>query len=107
MSIRVINTGCLIPRKSDERKLKPTVGLLQDDGSIKVHHLDVSEDLWIEVEEELDAAARSQPGMERFLRELGSLENDRLDFRAAVVRYIDDNKVSDGVKKLLLQVLGE
>lgn len=103
----VMNCGCLIPRKSDERKLKPQVGLLKSDGTIERHLLDASQDRWLELEEELDTAARSQTEMERFLKELGSLENDRLDFREAVVRWVDDNKVSDGVKQAVLRALGE
>ena len=99
----VWNCGCLIPRKSDERGLKPSVGLLYEDGTIGCHLLDVSNDKWIDVTPEQEIC--ELPGVEKFIGELEGLSTDSLDFRDAVRRYITDNKVSPGVKEILLEGL--
>lgn len=100
----VLNCGCLIRRKSDERKYKPAVGLLYDDGHIEQHFLDTSEDKWLEPEEIIERV--EAPGMTEFLEELNQLESDSLDFREAVMRYIKDNPVGDGARRVLLETIG-
>ena len=100
----VLNCGCLVRRKSDERKYKPAVGLLHNDGLIEQHFLDASEDKWLEPEEIIERV--EAPGMTEFLEELNQLESDSLDFCEVIRRYIKDNHVSDGVKRVLLETIG-
>jgi hypothetical protein len=99
----VWNCGCLIPRKSDERELRPGVGLLWSNGDVDIHRLDTSEDKWIDVLPEQEA--RELPGVEKFIEGLEGLSTDSLDFRDVVRRYISDNKVRSGVKEILLEGL--
>jgi hypothetical protein len=103
----VINCGCLIRRKSDEKKLKPQVGLLLEDGVVEVHHLDCSEDLWID-QPEVQEEPANLIGLDQFLKELASLDEDNfLDFRQNLRQFLDstDNKVSDGAKLVITDVL--
>ncbi len=68
------------------------------------HRLNVSEDRWVEVDRVADAEATS-PGLDEFLEELEGLDRDSLDFREAVRRYLADNDVGDGTKRILLEEL--
>jgi len=99
----VYNCGCLIRRKSDERNLCPAVGLLMEDGTVKRYFLDVSGERWLE--EEGKSVPERNPGMDRFLAELESLEADRTDFREAVLQAADVAGVSEGVRAVLLESL--
>ncbi len=102
----IYSCGCLIRRKSDERGLRPAVGLLMDDGTVWRHFLDVSEDRWVDVDPTVEGPPASDPAMDELIEELGGLQSDSLDFREAVERYCRDNRVRDGVRRELLDGMG-
>ena len=102
----VINCGSLIRRSIDEKDYKPFVGLIYDDGHIEQHFLDVSEDKWMEVEE-LPESKLDDKGLSDFVNELKGLDRTSLDFRDAVLRYMESNEVEETTKEILLEVLGE
>ena len=99
----VVNPGCLIPRKSDERSILPGVYLLHDDLSVVRQELDVSQDKWSEACLDESSMEVELDGMRDFLDELGSLDADSLDFEAAVRRYCSENKVSKRTEQLVLR----
>lgn len=101
----VLNCGCLIRRKQAERRYKPCVGLLMDDGSIYRQYLDCSADKWLTVVEEKEE--QNHPELEKFLERLGTVATDLVDFRGAILRLMDDNRVSGGARQILLEALGE
>lgn len=101
----VVNPGCLIPRKSDERGIGSSVYLLKEDKSIERVRLDTSEDKWIETDDVKTAEAELS-GMQDFLDEIRSLDSDSLDFEAAVRKYCTDNKVSKQTERLVLESMG-
>lgn len=101
----VVNCGCLIPRKIDERKIEPAAWLLYDDGTVEPHYLDTSEDLWMETADTI--ISEQLEGFATFLDELGATESDRLDYRDALERYIEHNKVSGGTKRELINAMGD
>jgi predicted phosphodiesterase len=100
----IYNCGCLVPRKMDERITKPSVGLLHEDGTVTREYLDISKDLWIDVE---DAINPEVVGMRDFIDGLKNLESDSFDFREEVERYISDNKVERRVADLVLESMGK
>jgi len=101
----VWNCGCLIRRKKDERKYKPTVGLLYSDGHIEPHFLDTSEDKWLD--EEVSEIGQDFEGLGEFLSELGELDADSLDFKEAVKRYLREHEVRELTRKILIEGMGE
>ena len=106
---KVINNGCLIPRRADELNYEPFVGLicLDEDGYVCVstEKLDISQDLW-SLDESMSADAELiKEDMGRFLKELKSLNSDEYNFKDAVTHFLATNKVSEGVKGILLDVL--
>jgi len=101
----VVNPGCLIPRKSDERGIGSSVYLLKEDKSIERVRLDTSEDKWIETDDVKTTEAELS-GMQDFLDEIRSLDSDSLDFEAAVRKYCTDNKVSKQTERLVLESMG-
>jgi len=104
---KVYNCGGLIRRKSDERRYKPAIGMLYDDGSLERHYLDTSEDLWTG-EFDLDTSDPGRDGgLTDFLEELSGLDSNSLDFRESVLRYLCDNKVGGRTREILLNALGE
>lgn len=100
----VCNCGTLIRRKQDERKHKPSVGLLHQDGSITRHFLDCSQDKFSDA---LPHKRRVELEAEELLEELAKLGDSGLDFREAVMRRLDEVKVSRGVREAVLRALGE
>ncbi len=101
----VYNCGCLIRRKRDEREYKPAVGLLHDDGTVERHFLDVSEDKWLEDDEELPLGEMNEQGLSEFIDGLGGLDTERVGFNDMVRRYVSGGEVSDGVGRVMLEAL--
>ena len=100
-SCRIMNCGCLIRAKSNERDYKSAVGLIYDDGSIIRKQLDTSEDNWIDPEpKKVDLEVAE---LKDFLQELHTLGVSKLDFRTAVERYLEKNKVRESVRKILIE----
>lgn len=103
--IDVLNCGCLIQRRSDERKLTPSVGLLYDDGHIERHFLDTSEDVWLD-EDEVAASTKEEAGpeLEQFIEEMSKLGlTDSLDFESNVRAFYEnpDNRVAPSTREIL------
>lgn len=102
--LSILNCGALIRRKSDEMDYHPAVGLLHNDGHITQHFLDTSKDRWAdEAYKEQEDIKEASVGLRQFIRELGGLAVDSLDFRDAVRRYVVEQGVLEGVKKILLE----
>jgi len=98
------NCGCLIRRKSSERELRPSVGVLMDDGSVERRYLDCSMDRWVEGED-LPSVVEGELGLKEFIEELGDLGEESLDFRAALTRYLEVEKPAAEVRRVLLKLL--
>jgi DNA repair exonuclease SbcCD nuclease subunit len=96
------NCGTLMRRKLDERDYKPCVLILKDDGlSVRPHFLDISQDKWID--DGLPEDVRDI--YSEYLKDLGSLGSDSLDFREVVKQRLDERNASDGVRKMVLESL--
>jgi len=103
----IFNCGCLIPRSADERDHEPSVGLLYDDKHIERHYLDISQDKWLDLPEQEMWRAQENEKLTKFLDDLKTLGSTALDFHRAVLRFMDENEVDDGVRKALLEAIGE
>jgi hypothetical protein len=95
----VVNPGCLIPRKQDERKYHPSVYLLRDDKTVQAFELGTLEDKWVEAD--VKESERDLDGMDDFLKELANLDADSLDFESAVKRYCESHKVSKCTQQMI------
>lgn len=100
---QIWNNGGLMRRKSDEADYKPCVGLLQADGSVIRHYLDINEDVFEKVRKEEEFV--KVEGIKEFMEELGTLQAHGLDFKAAIRRYVTDHTTSEAAKALLKDVL--
>lgn len=98
----VVNPGCLIPRRRDERTQGSNVYLLKKDRSVERVQLDNSEDWWLAEEEEQRTDSVDLSG---FIEELRSLESDGLDFESAVHRYCEQHRVDSKVRDLIRQAM--
>jgi hypothetical protein len=102
----VINCGGLMPRKSDERKYRPTIGLLMGEGNIHARYLDVSEDRWSDAATTIEAAEwAGAPALAEYLQELQSLGEGGLDFVEALRRPEVLESVSPDAQAVLYEVL--
>jgi len=101
--LNVVNCGCLIRRKFDEKRYSPSVVELRDDGTVCRRLLDVSEDKWME-----DATVESnfcREELDGAIEALGGLSSSSLDYRDAVNRVLESGVVSDRAKEILLEEL--
>ena len=101
---RIYNCGCFMHRRLDEKKLRPAIGLLLADGSIKTHHLDISKDKHLTNEDE-KTINKLELDMSNFLDQLDSLGDTELDFVEAVRQYMLANKVKGATKKFILDAM--
>ena len=102
-STRIVNPGCLIRRRQDERRQPPSIYMVHRDASVKRVELDVSEDLWSDAEEE---SAGSELDASLFADELKELCADSLDFESAVRLYMQTNEVSERTRDVVLRSIG-
>lgn len=100
----VINCGTLMRRKSDEMKYHPMVGILYDDLTIKPYRLDTSRDVFLEERKSKDLEAEEHD-VSGLLEYLGQIDNDSLDYRDAVVRYMEEKDVAQEVRSLVLSAM--
>lgn len=99
----VWNNGSLMRRNADQVNHKPCVGMVLENGEVRPHYLDCSQDVisttHIGNEQSNDYSTAFAP----FLDELRDLEGTTLDFPEAVRRVV--GKCSPSVRKLLLEAL--
>ena len=100
----ILNVGCLIRRKADEKDYQPTVGLLHSDGTISRHKLDVSQDKWLETEQLGEFAKTTE--WNDFLSELRELQDVGINFQHAVEKVMKSSQVSQEVRDVILRAMG-
>jgi hypothetical protein len=105
----LINPGCLIQRKVDEKSTEATVGFLYRDEEgvcqLKPYRLDTSETKWVpQVEMARDDESISED-LNVFLAKLKTLESKPFDFVETVNRYMETHSVSATVKEILIDAL--
>lgn len=98
------NSGTFIRRKADEKKYRPSVGLLYEDGTIKVHYLDISKDQFAT---NYNESKEDQRDFSSLVKELSELGDAGIDFPAAVRRALQREDVEESVKKIALAALEE
>lgn len=96
----VVNPGCLIRRKQDERQDKPSVYCLLDDATVERIQLDTSQDRWTDPDE---SASEPWEGMQDFVDELRNLDADSLDFEQAINLYCTSHNVNGRVQRFILE----
>lgn len=95
---RIVNCGCLIPRKSDERFRPPFVTLLHSDGHLERIPLDCSQDQWTKTPE-------TSNRLEHFVGSLQDLEVAPPDFRTLLQQYLEVNQIRPSVKALIWEAI--
>lgn len=98
----VINNGTFIRRKADEINLKPSVGLIYQNGKVIRHYLDISKDKFIAQQERIKIGNEE---IELFVRDLNNLEHKTVDFPDAVRRAVDSENIREEVKIEVLKIL--
>ena len=93
------NAGSLHRRNSDQADHRPQVGLLMSDGSVKVHYLDISKDVFTPTEKAEEIPTSLE--LEAFIEELRDLKSQTIDFGEAVDRAILKLNPSKGVREIL------
>lgn len=104
-SVCVVNPGSLLRRNIDQIEHKPCVWLLKYDNTVEPFYLDTSKDTFID-KRDLNKAKYVDKQVEEFVDSLKDLKELKLDFQEAVFRHLEKQKVSQEVKKLVLEALG-
>jgi DNA repair exonuclease SbcCD nuclease subunit len=101
----VVNPGCLIRRKQDERSQVPFVGLLREDRTVELLLLDTSGEVWSGPEEQVSTLGTDvQQKLDQFISTLNDLDEKTFDFKGTIRRYLDQERHSD-VRLLLTELL--
>lgn len=100
----VANCGTMMRRRTDEADYRPFVGLLMDNGTIKMHFLDISKDVHdAKQQAELSEASAS---IRDYAADLASLPQDALDFRATVDEVLTQTSATDGCRRRVMEAIG-
>lgn len=104
MSINIMNCGTFFRRKSDEILYRPQIGLLYDDGSIAIHYLDVSRDLYVEAKDKKTPKFDGTDTSE-VLAGFNGLGKDSLNFREALEHRLHQVPPDESVTRMVLESL--
>jgi len=96
------NCGGFYRRRSDEVNHKPSVGFIMSDGTMERYYLDVSKDKFLD---QKDIAAVKGLDSEGFLNELASLGDTPVSFREAIIRAMERERVSEGVRNIVTKAM--
>lgn len=99
------NVGSLLKRKLDERNHRPSVAILYSDGSWGRHFLDTSQDKYLEERVAKDTIRQEIRGAKKFIEQLKKLEPSELDFRQAVINWMEQTCASDEARQVVLACL--
>jgi len=102
----IINCGCFIRRKIDEREIRPIIGMIHADGGITPYYLDTSEDKWEEDGGTL-REAEDHADAKNLIDSLTKLAEQGINFTSAVRRYSKDGTINEDVRRLLLEAIEE
>lgn len=100
----VFNCGGFMRRKSDDAHA-PRIGVLFEDGRVRPHPLNTSKDVFVPVVQQSTKA--DAVGMEAFFHELRTLQGATLDYVAALKDMMKSERLSPGVRALLVAALEE
>lgn len=101
----IFNAGTLMRRTSAERDYRPMVGLLHEDGTVKKHHLDTSQDKFLDDRALSEAAEESLMHLEGFLDGLKGLGESGLDFERAIETALAGCDASNSVRRVILEAM--
>lgn len=99
----VWNNGGFLRRRVDEKDHKPRLGLLQSDGSVVPHYLNIKRDKFAVPDPDNEVA---EDGVIEFVKSLRELTDSTLDFEDAVLRWLERKAVSEGVRRKVLEAMG-
>jgi hypothetical protein len=102
----IYNCGCLIPRKSDEKKQPPTIGLLKKDGSVQRVFLEHSEDKWLN-EKELTKILSSVIDLDGLIDDFRKLTSEKIDFVDLLRQVMRKTEIGKRTKEILKELLEE
>jgi DNA repair exonuclease SbcCD nuclease subunit len=100
--LTIFNSGSLIPRNIDQRKYRPMVGLLKEDGTVIPHFLDTSKDKWIEVEE---LPIKPNIDFSKLAKEFKELASDEMDFTEIVKQRLKEVDIDIRAKEIVIEIL--
>ena len=100
----VLNCGSFMRRNIDQKKYKPQVGLLYEDGTTGWCRLDCARDKFIETDMVFEILNTSIDIAE-FISELGRLGKTGLNFFESVTQFLDEHKTSKRVVNIILKAM--
>lgn len=111
--VKILNHGTFMLRKADEYGYQPRIGLVTRDGDVFLLNVDTSKDEWNDLHMAKLAEQREQVDKEvgadisGFVKELAKLGDQALNFGEAVRRFLEKECVSDSVRKMVVDSMGE
>ena len=98
----VVNCGGFMHRKSDEKDYEPAHAVMYEDGTVEMVSSGF-EAQW--VEDVVKEVKKGQRDVESLLEVLTNLGEQSLDFREAMNRYMEQEGIGQGVRKIVLEAM--
>lgn len=98
----ILNCGCMIPRKIDEKEYEPSVWLMLGNGAIKRHKLSTADNKWLKV----TGFTNEDVDMSQLVKVLEDLGDGALDFPDMVKKAFHGNEsIRRSVRRIILHSL--
>jgi len=101
--VSVFNAGTFMRRRSDEVDCRPMVGILHEDGSVKIHHLDTSKDV-LDADGTVERAEKMLSiCIDSFVEELREMQDFGFCFERAIECVLEKNGTDRSVRRVVLE----
>lgn len=102
----IVNPGCFIRQKSDERDSDAWAALLSQDGSVTAYPFDNSQDKFLDISKDDENFEEMDTTAEQVIKEITQYVNDTVDFHESIKRILSGRKeVRDSVRAIILRAL--
>lgn len=102
--VTILNPGTFMRRTTHDLDHKPCVGLLHSDGTVTIHYLDTSKDVYLN-RDEMQQRKKDKANFSDFVEGLTNIGDSEFDFPRAVKYFLDNNQVKSETKKEIIRML--
>lgn len=99
----VLNCGCLVRRRADEKNYRPAVGLIHANGQITRHYLDTSKDKFVDEAEKVEQIESAlKINLADFVSELARARAKGVDWKKTVILWCKKNDIDQATKDIII-----
>ena len=95
----IVNTGSMVRRRSDEKNIRPRIGMLMEDGTIEPYYLDISKDKYIE-DIDPEKEKMDDSSLDDLMEDLTKLGDAFFDFKEVAEQVMSKHNLTENQQQI-------